>query len=174
MTTESRLRWRAVPHRSPFRHLAWLAALLLVAAAGNSTLGVAPAQAGKARSIKTEAKFVAYDAATKTITVKVKKPGKKPSNAKLKLKAGKEASFTVKPEGSVLTRTSVTLNGKRAYITDIPENKTINVYWMPDDERAGERFARKIDMILSMEELAERDAKRLEAEKAAGRAASID
>jgi len=136
-----------------------------------SVLGASPALAAKAKSVQTEAKFVSYDAATKTMVARVKKTGKKPKNKALKLKKGKEAEFKVKPEGSVLTRTSVTLNGKRAAITDIPKNKTINIYWVPDDANADKRFARKIDMILNDEELEARDKERMEAEKAAGRVA---
>ena len=136
-----------------------------------STTDAGVAHAAKAKSIKTEAKFVSWDAATKTMTVKVKKAGKKASDAKLRLKTGKEAAFRVKPEGSVLTRTSVTLNGKRAAITDIPEGKTLNIYWVPDEENEGMRFARKIDMILTDKELEERDKARMAAEKAAGRVA---
>jgi len=133
------------------------------------SLVVSPALAAKAKSTKTEARFVSYDAAAKTITVKVVKAGKKPANKALKLKTGKEATFSVKPEGSVLTRTSVTLNGKRADITEIPDNKMINIYWVPDEVKEDTRFARKIDMILSDAELEARDKARMEAEKAAGR-----
>jgi hypothetical protein len=128
----------------------------------------------KVKSIKTEAKFVSYDAATKTIVVQVMKAGQKPSDAALKLKNGKKADFAVKPEGSVLTRTSVTLNGQRADIKDIPDGKTINIYWVPDESKPDTRFARKIDMILSDEELEARDQERMEAEKAAGRVAEGD
>jgi hypothetical protein len=136
-----------------------------------STMHVDAAHAAKAKSIKTEAKFVSYDAATKMMTAKVKKTGKKAKEATLRLKTGKEAEFRVKPEGSVLLRTSVTLNGQRAKITDIPEGKTLNIYWVPDETNADQRFARKIDMIFSDEELEERDKQRMEAEKAAGRVA---
>jgi hypothetical protein len=129
----------------------------------------APAMAAKSKSTKTEAKFVSYDAAAKTITVKVVKTGKKPKNKALMMKKGKEATFKVTPEGSILTRTSVTLNGQKADITDIPEKKTINIYWVPDATDENQRFARKIDMILSDNELEARDKARLEAAKAAGK-----
>jgi hypothetical protein len=129
----------------------------------------APAQAAKSKSVKTEAKFVSYDASAKTITVKVVKTGKKPKNKALIMKKGKEATFKVKPEGSILTRTSVTLNGQKADITDIPEKKTINIYWVQDQADESVRFARKIDMILSDKELEARDAARLEAAKASGK-----
>jgi hypothetical protein len=134
-----------------------------------SLLGASPVLAAKKqKSIKTEGKFVSYDAAAKSILVKVKKTGKKPSNKALKLKNGREAEFKVKPEGSVLTRTSVTLNGKRADITDIPAKKTLIIYWVEDETDKTKRFARKIDMILSDEELEARDKARLKAAEAAG------
>jgi hypothetical protein len=129
------------------------------------------AHAEKTKSIKTEGKFVSWDAESKMMKVKVKKTGKKAKDSALRLKTGKEAEFRVKPEGSVLKRTSVTLNGKRAAITDIPEGKTLNIYWVPDEQNEGMRFARKIDMILTDQELEARDKARMEAEKAAGRVA---
>jgi hypothetical protein len=128
-----------------------------------------PAQAAKTKSVKTEAKFVSFDASSNTITVKVVKTGKKPKNTALVMKKGKEATFKVKPEGSILTRTSVTLNGQKADIKDIPAKKTINIYWVPDQADENIRFARKIDMILSDAELEARDKARLEEAKAAGK-----
>ena len=71
----------------------------------------------------------------------------------LKLKKGKEASFNVIPEGSILKRTSVAINGKKGELKDIPEGKTVNIYWVPDPKDPSKRFARKIDVILSEEEL---------------------
>jgi hypothetical protein len=134
-----------------------------------SPLLAGTALAAKSKSIKTEAKFVSYDDATKTMTVKVKSTGKKPKNKALKLKTGKEAEFRIKPDGSILTKTSVTLNGKRAAIGDIPEGKTINIYWVPDEKDPNARFARKIDMILSDQELEARDKQRLKDAEAAGK-----
>ncbi len=145
----------------------WTLTLSLAVALFVSVLGANPAFA-KQKSIKTEAQFVSYDEKTKTIVVDVKKTGKKPDNGALKLRTGKEAEFKVKPEGSVLTRTSVTLNGQRADIKDIPAKKTINIYWVEDETDKTKRFARKIDMILSDEELEAQDKARMEAAKAAG------
>lgn len=143
-----------------------------VALAGALALALAmpaPAQAAKSKSVKTEARFVSYDASAKTITVKVVKTGKKPKNKELVMKRGKQATFKVKPEGSILTRTSVTLNGQKADITDIPVKKTINIYWVPDQADENIRFARKIDMILSDEEMDARDKANLEKAKAEGK-----
>ena len=94
---------------------------------------------------------VRADAEAKTVTVKVKKPGRG-KDAKL-LKKNKEAVFAVKPEGSVLTRTTVAINGVKGEIADIPAGKTVNVYWRPDENDPSILRARKIDVIMSDAEL---------------------
>ena len=111
-------------------------------------------EAAKSKSTQNEAQWVAYDATAKTITVKITKKGKGP-NSKL-LKTRKEATFNVIPEGSVLTRTSVAINCVKGELGDIPEGKTVLIYWVPDEKKDGEFFARKIDVIFSEEELDER------------------
>ena len=60
------------------------------------------------------------------------------------------------PEGSVLERTSVAINGVKGELTDIPADKRVNVYWLPDPENKDGYFARKIDVVLSDEELDKR------------------
>jgi hypothetical protein len=116
---------------------------------------IAPvAEAKKSKSTQNEAEWIVYDAAAKTVTVKITKKGKGP-NKKL-LKTRKEATFNVIPEGSVLTRTTVTINGIKSELTDIPEGKTVLIYWVPDPNKEGELFARKIDAILSEEEMDEK------------------
>jgi hypothetical protein len=127
------------------------AARALALAAALALTGEAWAQAGGAKSTQTEAEFVKFDAAANTITVKVKKPGMGP-NAK-KLKANQEAVFNVKPEGSVLTRTSVAVNGVKGELKDIPAGKEVNVYWVMDEAKKDQFFARKVDVVLSDEEL---------------------
>jgi hypothetical protein len=134
-------------------------ATLLLATAfvlGTSVLlaGAASAQKAGAKSTQTEAVWVGFDAAAKKATVKIKKPGKGPN--KDMLKANQEAVFNVEPEGSVLTRTSVAVNGVKGELKDIPAGKQVNVYWVPDEKKKGEFFARKIDVVLSEEELQER------------------
>ena len=62
----------------------------------------------------------------------------------------------MKPEGSVLTRTTVAINGVKGEIADIPEGKTVNVYWRPDEEDPTILRARKIDVVMSDEELDEK------------------
>ena len=104
--------------------------------------GAGAAQAKKSKSTKTEATFIAYDAEAKTLEVKVKKKGKKPANKKLKLKTGKSATFKVKPEGSVLTRTSVTLDGKRAEAAAaVPDALVDEVALVGPRERIAERLS---------------------------------
>lgn len=107
----------------------------------------------KSKVIQTEAKWVEFDPEAKTVTARVKKTGKKPKNKALKLKKGQDATFNVKPEGSVLTRTTVKINGLGGVLTDIPAGKTVNLYWIPDPNNDGKRFARSIDVIFSREEL---------------------
>jgi hypothetical protein len=128
--------------------------LLALAAACLLVSPAAHAAADKAKSTQSEGKWVKFDTAANTVTIKITKEGKgaKPPAA-LKLKKGKEAVFNVKPTGSVLSRTSVAINGKKGELTDIPEGKTVNVYWIPDESDPKSRFARKIDVILSDEEL---------------------
>jgi hypothetical protein len=113
----------------------------------------APAGAAE-KTTQTEARWIAYDAATKSVKVKVDKPGKGPN--KDKLKRNQEVSFRVVPEGSVLMRTSVAINGVKGELTDIPADKKVNVYWLPDPENKDGYFARKIDVVLSEEELDKR------------------
>ena len=105
----------------------------------------------KSKSTQNEAEWIAFDAAAKTVTVKITKKGKGP-NSKL-LKTKKEATFNVIPEGSILTRTSVAINGVKGELQDIPAGKTVLLYWVPDEKKDGEFFARKIDVIMSEEEL---------------------
>jgi hypothetical protein len=112
------------------------------------------ASAAEKKSTRNEAEWVKYDATAKTVTLKVKKAGLGPGAAKLKV--GQQAVFNVKPEGSVLSRTSVAVNGKKGELTDIPAGKTVLVYWVPDATDAKALFARKIDVIMSEQELDEK------------------
>jgi hypothetical protein len=113
----------------------------------------APAQkAGKMNQI--EADWVVYDAPTQMIKVKVYKVREGPQAKELK--AGQEATFKVKAEGSVLSRTSVKVNGRAGKLTDINAGKRVILYWMPDDADKTAKFARTIDVTFSEEELDER------------------
>jgi hypothetical protein len=131
----------------------------MLAAAVAFALAAAPAlaqEATKGKSVQTEAEWVAFDAAGNTVKVKVKKNrgGKAPEG--LGLKEGQEATFKVKPEGSVLTRTTVAINSQKADLKDLKAGKTVMIYWVADAADPKARFARKIDQILSDEEAEER------------------
>ncbi len=128
-----------------------------VAVAG---LGVAAHAQGNQKSVQNEAQFVKYDEATSTVVVKILKKGK--GNAGLlkqfddKVKNGKETTFNVIPTGSVLTRTSVAVNGVKGEMKDLKAGKSVLIYWVEDPKKKGELFARKIDVVLSEEELSKR------------------
>jgi hypothetical protein len=72
------------------------------------------------------------------------------------VKANKEATFNVIPTGSVLSRTSVAINGVKGEIKDLQPGKKVIVYWVEDSNKKGQLFARKIDVTLSEEELDKR------------------
>ena len=136
-----------------FRTLVVLVALL-------SLLATPALAAKKQKSVQNEAKWVSFDAANNKVTVKILKKGK--GNKKLikefkkTVKRGKEVTFNVIPTGSVLKRTSVAINGVKGELTDIREGKKVMIYWVKDPNKEGELFARKIDVVLSEEELNKR------------------
>jgi hypothetical protein len=134
--------------RAPIARIALLGLATLV---GLSLAGVVQAVE---KSTQSEARWIKYDPAAKTVTLKIEKPGKGP-NRKM-MKRNKEVVFRVVPEGSVLKRTTVTINSQRAEMTDVPAGKKVNVYWTPDPEHEGGFFAKKIDVVLSEEELNKR------------------
>jgi len=137
---------RSLTRTQPALARAALAGLVLAVAGALAT----EAQAGPPKSTQTEARFIAFDAAKNTVSVKPDKS--KGPNSKM-LKRGQDATFNVIPEGSILKRTSVAINGKKGEIKDIPAGKQVNVYWIPDPKKDGELFAKKIDVVLSEEEL---------------------
>jgi hypothetical protein len=139
-----------VPTRTLRRILTTLTVASFAFALVASVAPLAEAQK-KSKSTQNEAEWVAYDAAAKTVTVKITKKGKGPN--KKHLKPRKEATFNVIPEGSILTRTSVAINGVKGELTDISPGKTVLIYWVPDEKKDGELFARKIDVVMSEEEL---------------------
>jgi hypothetical protein len=117
------------------------------------TLGPAAFAQAAEKTTQTEAKWIGFDPAAKTVKVKVDK-SKGPNQAKLK--KNEEVTFRVVPEGSVLKRTSVAINGVKGELGDIAEGKRVNVYWLPDPENPSGFFARKIDVTLSEDELNKR------------------
>ena len=139
--------------QNPFRRIGVIVALVSFAFAATSAVAPA-ARAQKAKSTQNEAKWVQYDPATKTVVVEIENRGKGP-NTKL-VKRGEKTTFNVIPTGSILKRTTVTVNGQTAALEDLPAGKTVLIYWVPDPKKKGELFARKIDAIISEEELEER------------------
>jgi len=115
---------------------------------------------GNQKSVQNEAQFVKFDEAASTVVVKILKKGK--GNSALmkefaaQVKNGKETTFNVIPTGSVLSRTSVAVNGVKGEMKDLQAGKTILIYWVEDPKKKGELFARKIDVVLSEEELNKR------------------
>ncbi|HVP30570.1 MAG TPA: hypothetical protein VMW35_15550 [Myxococcota bacterium] len=110
--------------------LGWLAA------------GLAPTAAVADEKVKTErsnGRLEKYDKAAQTITIKDK---------------GKEMVFNVKAEGSVLTRTTVTVNAKPGKLDDLKVGNPVVVYWKADGDT---KFARKIDMPNVPKELLEEE-----------------
>lgn len=132
----------------------------LAVAVGVAGLATTAHAEGDQKSVQNEAQFVKFDEAASTVVVKILKKGK--GNSALlkqfddKLKNGKETTFNVIPTGSVLSRTSVAVNGMKGEMTDLKPGKTILIYWVEDPKKKGELFARKIDVVLSEEELNKR------------------
>ncbi len=119
------------------RALATIAALALVLTA----VGAGPAYAQKkSKTKRVQGQFISFDATANTIKVKER---------------GKEIEYTVKPEGSILTRTSVKINGLGGKVTDLKADMRLFLYWIPDEKDPKKRFARTIDVPNVPEELQE-------------------
>ena len=118
------LQWDRKPHRGAGRLALALLALVAFAVA-------TPARAEEAKSERSNGKFVSYDAAAQSVVVK---------------EGGKDQAYQVKAEGSVLTRTTLTMNGRVAKFDDLKPGMIAIVYWKPDAADAAKRLARKIDV----------------------------
>lgn len=134
-----------------------LALALVTLALAGPLLEARPALAKRGKSVANEAEWVAFDPAARTVTVEIRKKGQ--GNRDLikqfrsTVKKGKKVAFNVVPTGSILTRTSVAINGMKGELSDIGPGKRVVVYWVEDPEAPGELFARKIDVVFSEEEL---------------------
>jgi hypothetical protein len=129
-------------------------ALALVALAA-AALSLPVLAAPKSKQIETEAVFKSFDAANKTITVTIIKPGKEAPGIE-KLKKGKDGVFNVADEGTVLTKTTVKLlTGQAAKFTDLQAGKKVKIFWIPDEKKKGERFARSVSIFKPAEETGE-------------------
>ena len=120
----------------------------------------APAGAEKSKSVQNEAEFRELRRGEQHRRRQDHEEGQ--GNKKLlkahktDVKKGKEVTFNVIPTGSVLKRTSVAINGVKGEMTDLQPGKRILIYWIEDPNKEGELFARKIDVVLSEEELNKR------------------
>lgn len=86
----------------------------------------------KAKTERTAGKFVKWDKDAGTVLVKEK---------------GKDVLFSVVAEGSVLTRTTVTVKAKPAKLDDLKEGQIVVVYWKPVATDPSKKDARKIDAV---------------------------
>lgn len=68
---------------------------------------------------------------------------------------GKKRTYLVKIEGSVMTRTTSTMNAKPVKLAEIPIGAPVIVYWRPDEADKKIRRARKVDAPKVPEELLE-------------------
>lgn len=128
-----------------------LAGVLLFVAALASNAQAQP----KSRQIETEAEFIRFNPDESTVTVKVIKAGKRMKGMEA-LKKGKEATFKVKPEGSVLTRTTVKLqDGTAGKFDDLQPGRKLRIFWVQDKANEAARFARSISVFVPAEELGE-------------------
>ncbi len=84
----------------------------------------------KAKTERTSGKFVKWDKEGGTVSIKEK---------------GKDVVFAVVAEGSVLTRTTVTVKAKPAKLDDLKEGQIVVVYWKPGV--GDKKDARKIDAV---------------------------
>jgi hypothetical protein len=129
------------------------AALAAVAVLGWVVAAAATSAQARSRQIETEAVFVAYDAASETISVKVIKAGARPSDRGLALRKGREESFSVVPTGSVLVRTIVkNQDGTAGSFDDLEAGRRVRVFWLAED---GQRKARSVSVFVPAEEVGE-------------------
>jgi len=139
-------------HKLSTSRLGLVFATLLALLVVQLTAGESVAQ-GKSKSIQSEARWVSFDADAKTATVKIVKPGKiRDKQQRKQVRPGKQVVFDITPEGSVLTRTTVAINGMKSEFADIEPGKRVYVYWKVDEAKPHGRYARKIDVIFTREE----------------------
>jgi len=109
----------------------------------------------RSKQIETEAKFVSFDSEQNSISALVVKPGRKVKGMS-KLRKGDEAVFQVKPEGSVLTRTTVKLeSGTAGSFEDLEPGRRLRIFWIPGEGEIESRFARSISVFVPAEEQGE-------------------
>ncbi|HME69654.1 MAG TPA: hypothetical protein VKM54_07275 [Myxococcota bacterium] len=112
-----------------------LTRIAAVALAAVWIVGSVVSTASADEAVKTErtaGKFVKWDKDAGTVLVKEK---------------GKDVLFSVIAEGSVLTRTTVTVKAKPAKLDDLKEGQIVVVYWKPGASDPNKKDARKIDAV---------------------------
>lgn len=120
-------RRRADGFARPTARLAGALAVLALAAGGAPAAAKEPP---KGETKRLQGTLESYDDEAQTITV----------NAG----SGTEV-LNVKNEGSVLKRTTATVNSQPSKVSELPEGSPVIVYWIPDPDNDGEKFARKVD-----------------------------
>jgi hypothetical protein len=108
------------------RSVSWVVVCMVLMLA----LGPAAWAQTKSKTRKSEGRLVALDAQAGTLTVKEK---------------GRDVVYQVKLEGSVLTRTTSTMNARPVKLDEIPPTAPVIVYWRPDENDRKVRHARKVD-----------------------------
>ncbi len=115
---------------STAREVARVAAIVLTATWVVAAAAPTAWAEDKAKTERTAGKFIKWDKEAGTVSIKEK---------------GKDIVFSVIAEGSVLTRTTVTVKAKPAKLDDLKEGQILVVYWKPG---AGDKKdARKIDAV---------------------------
>ena len=123
------------------------AVLLCVAHAGPA---LAQAESGQ---IETDAEFISFNPADNTITVKVRRTGRRPSDKSLAIRQGRPVVFYVVPTGSVLQRTTVkNQDGTAGTFEDLEAGRRVRVFWIVED---GVRKARSVSVFIPAEEVGE-------------------
>ncbi|MDP6980614.1 MAG: hypothetical protein QF570_18790 [Myxococcota bacterium] len=132
----------ASQHKATRRGFARVVVAALAGVLFFGAVGVDTAEAGKKTKSKLsrEARLLAFDTEAGTMTVKER---------------GKKIVYKVKFEGSVMTRTTATINARPVKLHEIPLKARVNIYWRPDEANKKKRFARKVDALNIPKELLE-------------------
>lgn len=120
-------------HQSIGRVLAAIMVVMLTVVAGTAS-----AEKKTRSKLSKEARLIAFDTEAGTMTVKEK---------------GKKVVYNVKFEGSVMTRTTATINARPMKLNEIPLKAKVNIYWIKDEKDPKKRFARKVDALKIPKEL---------------------
>ncbi len=132
---------RKTTHRGLVRlAVAAVAGALFLGAGGIGGVDTAEAAKKQKSKLSREARLLAFDVEAGTMTVKEK---------------GKKVVYHVKFEGSVMTRTTATINARPVKLQDIPIKARVNIYWRPDEANKRQRNARKVDALNIPKELLE-------------------